>query len=155
MFVAGLVSAAAGGWFVLADHPFTGPAHYSDEFGMTLAEVDAFNPAISRAVVADSTRAGAVSLGWGMFVMVLAWLGVRRRHRWTVAALWAGGLPALTIAAFAEPLQFRRVEVGSVMAMAVLAVFVVGLVLAGRAVRLDPHAGATTGPSDRSTQLVS
>jgi hypothetical protein len=132
VFVAGAVSALTGAWFALADHPFTGPSQFSDEFGMRRAQLDAFNPSISSILVSDSARAGGVSIGWGVFVMVLAWLGLRRREKLALVALWAGGLPALTIAGLAEPVRFRTVEVGSVMSLAVLAVFVLGMALATR-----------------------
>jgi hypothetical protein len=135
VFMAGLLSAATGAWFVLGDHPFTGASQFSDEFGMTKAQIDAFNPAISKAVLADSARAGAVSLGWGMFVMVLAWLGLRNRHRLAFVALWAGGVPALLLSAVAEPMRFGTVEVGSVLSAVVLGVFLLGLLFAAPALR--------------------
>ena len=152
VFAAGLLSAATGAWFVVGDHPFTGPAQFSDEFGMTKAQMDTFNPDISEAVLADSARAGAVSLGWGIFVMVLAWLGLRNRQRWAFAALWAGGVPALLLSAVAEPVRFGTLEIGSVLSAGLLGVFVLGLLLAGPALRTpgaDSSAERPMGPLAR------
>jgi hypothetical protein len=132
ILVAGLTAVANGVWFILGDHPFDGAGGYSDELGMTKTEVDRFNTQISDWVLHVTDQVGAVSLGWGLFLMALAAPAIRQDQRWARRALWLGGAPTLIIAALGEFVQFGTLDVGTIISMTVLVLFLLGMFVGRR-----------------------
>ena len=127
--LAGLVAAVTGAWFIFGQHPFHRSDGFAKEFGMTQAQIDSFNPEISHWVIHVSDQVGAVSLGWGLFVMCLAAFGVRDGQRSAWLSLWLGGLPTLLFAAFGELSSFGTLDTGSILSLAVLGLFLAGMLL--------------------------
>jgi hypothetical protein len=128
----GLVSAATGVYFLVGNHPFHRAGEFAEEFGMTRAQVEAVNPEIAHWVMHVSDQVGAVSLGWGLFLVLLAAFGLRLGHRPSWLALWAAGLPTLLFAAFGEVTMFGHLDEGSLLSMGVLVLFLVGMLLPAR-----------------------
>lgn len=111
------------------DHPFNGANSMAEEFGMTRAEVDAFNPKLSAWMIHVSDQVGSTSLGWGLFLMALAWLGIRKGSRTAWWALWIGGTPTVAYSAFGEYIMFGTWDIGSLLSLGVLVIFLIGMVL--------------------------
>lgn len=126
----GLVSLGNLVWIVYGGLPYSGANGMAPNFGLTRAEVEAFSPRLAWWVVHHYQRLAEVSLGWGLFVLVLAWGGVRRGSRLAWIALAVGGLPTLLSATFRERLLFGQFDPGSLWSLAVLLPFVVALALA-------------------------
>ena len=129
IFLGGLTAAATGAWFIVGEHPFHRAGGYSKELGMTKAEVDGFNHEISHWVIHVSDQVGAVSLGWGLFLMTQAVLGIRRAQRSAWISLWVGGMPTLLFAAFGELSTFGTMDAGSILSLVVLLLFLFGMLL--------------------------
>ena len=125
----GLLALGNAAWIVAGGLPFSGPGGFAPNFGLTRAEVEAFNQELAWWAVHHYQRLAEVSLGWGLFVIVLAIGGVRRGQRTAWWALWLGATPTLLSAAFRERLLFGRFDPGSIMSLIVLALFLVGMLL--------------------------
>ncbi len=130
IFLAGFVAAASVlAIHIATDHPFNGANGYAEEFGMSRLQVDAFNPRLSDWMIHVSDQVGSVSLGWGLFLMSLAWLGIRRGQRMAWWVLWLGGTPTVFYSAFGEHLMFGTWDTGSMLSLIVLIIFLVGMLL--------------------------
>jgi hypothetical protein len=125
----GLLALGNAFWIVLAGLPFNGPGGFAQNFGMTRAEVEAFNPQLAWWTVHHYQRLAEVSLGWGLFVIALAAGGIRRGERLAWWALWVGATPTLLSAAFRERIIFGRFDPGSIASLIVLLLFLVGMLL--------------------------
>ena len=132
IFAGGLIAATTGAWFIVGEHPFHRAGGFAKEFGMTRAQVDGFNHEISDWVIHVSDQVGAVSLGWGLFLMTLAASGVRHGQRSAWLALWLGGTPTLVFAAFGELSAFGTLDTGSILSIVVLLLFLMGMLLPAR-----------------------
>ena len=129
----GLLALGNAAWIVAGGLPFSGPGGFAPNFGLTRAQVEAFNPELAWWTVHHYQRLAEVSLGWGLFVIVLAVGGIRRGQRLAWWALWLGATPTLLSAAFRERILFGRFDPGSIMSLVVLALFLVGMLLPVRA----------------------
>ena len=107
--IAGCAAALTGIWFIAGEHPFHRDG-YSEEMGMTKAQLQAINPQIVDWTMHVSDQVGSVSMGWGLFIVVLAWFGVRNGQKVAWYALWIGGAPTLLISSFGEITQFGAVR---------------------------------------------
>lgn len=130
IFLAGLASALVVLLIhIPTEHPFNGPDGYADEFGMTKAEVEAVNPHMAEWMIHVSDQVGSASLGWGLFLMSLAVLGIRKGHKVAWWALWIGATPTAAYSAFGEYVMFGTFDAGSLSSLAVLLVFLIGMLL--------------------------
>lgn len=126
--IAGCAAALTGIWFIAGEHPFHRDG-YSEEMGMTKAQLQAINPQIVDWTMHVSDQVGSVSMGWGLFIVVLAWFGVRNGQKVAWYALWIGGAPTLLISSFGEITQFGSLDTGSLLSIFVLALFLTGMLL--------------------------
>jgi hypothetical protein len=129
LFFAGVISVINGLWFVIGDHPFHREGGYSREFGMTEAQLNAINPQIADWGRHVSDQVGSVSFGWGMFIVVLAVLGILRAQKTAWVTLWLAGTPTLIYSTFGEFLHFGTFDEGSLYSMIVLVLFVTGMII--------------------------
>jgi hypothetical protein len=127
--IAGLISVLNGAWFVFGEHPFHRTGGYSREFGMTEAELNAINPLIADWGRHVSDQVGSVSIGWGLFIVILAIFGVLRRQKLAWLTLWIAGTPTIFYSALGEFIQFRTFDEGSLYSFIVLIFFLVGMLL--------------------------
>lgn len=125
----GLLALGNAVWIVAAGLPFNGPGGFASNFGLTRAQVEAFNPELAWWTVHHYQRLAELSVGWGLFVIVLAVGGIRRGQRLAWWALWLGATPTLLSAAFRERIVFGRFDPGSIMSLIVLGLFLVGMLL--------------------------
>lgn len=125
----GLLALGNVAWIVAGGLPFNGPGGFAANFGLTRAQVEAFNPELAWWTVHHYQRLAELSVGWGLFVIALAVGGVRRGQRLAWWALWLGATPTLLSAAFRERIVFGRFDPGSIMSLIVLALFLVGMLL--------------------------
>ena len=127
--IAGLLAALTGILFIVGDHPFHREGGFSEEMGMTKTEIEAFNPKIVDWTMHVSDQVGSVSMGWGLFIIVLSWFGIRRENKVAWYALWIAGTPTLFISSFGEIIQFGTFDVGSVLSIGVFILFMIGMLL--------------------------
>ena len=111
------------------EHPFNRPNGYAEEFGMTKAEIEAFNPEAAHWMIHVSDQVGSTSLGWGLFLIALALLGIRRGNKTALWALWIGGKPTAAYSAFHEYILFGTFDIGSLLSAMVLFIFLLGMLL--------------------------
>lgn len=126
VFVAGLVAALNGAWFIVGQHPFDDDG-YSEEVDLTREEAREVNPELEDWLLHVSDQTGSVTLGWGLFVMALAGLGLRTGQPYARPTLLLGGLPTLTFSAFGEYVQFGHLDTGTIISMGVLGLFLLGI----------------------------
>lgn len=128
IFVAGLVAGLNGAWFIVGQHPFD-DGGYSEEVDLTREEAREVNPELEDWLLHVSDQTGSVTLGWGLFVMAVAGLGLRTEQPYAWTILLVGGLPTLVISAFGEYVQFGHLDTGTILSMGVLGLFLLGLAL--------------------------
>lgn len=128
VFIAGLVAALNGAWFVIGEHPFDDDG-YSEEVNLTREEARDVDPQLEDWLLHVSDQTGSVTLGWGLFVMALAGLGLRTGQPYARPILLIGGLPTLVFSAFGEYVQFGHLDTGTLISMGVLALFLLGIAL--------------------------
>ncbi|MBI4306438.1 MAG: hypothetical protein HY678_08990 [Chloroflexi bacterium] len=124
----GLIAVATGVFFVVGDHPFYRDGGFSEEINMTRTEAEALNPLIVEWTMHVSDQVGTMSAAWGLFVIGLAWFGLRQGQRSAWIMLWVGGLPALLSASFSEYIMFGHMDEGSLLSTAVLVLFMAGMI---------------------------
>jgi hypothetical protein len=129
---AGLVSSVTGAWFIIGAHPFHRDNRFSEEFGMTEAQLNAFNPQIADWGRHVSDQVGSVSFGWGLFLITLALFGVLRGHKPSWIILWIAGIPTSLYSAFGEHIQFGTLDTGTLLSMFVFLLFLVGMLIPTR-----------------------
>lgn len=129
MIIAGLVAVLNGIWFIVGDHPFYLEKGYAKDFDMTESEVQQFNPQLAKWVMHVSDQVGSVSVGWGLFIITLAWVGIRHGRKWAWNTLWVGGTPTALYASFGELLMFGAMDFGSILSLVVLTIFLVAMLL--------------------------
>jgi hypothetical protein len=128
LLVVGSLSVGTGLWFVLDDFPFTGPDDYSAKFGM---RKDQMPPTVVASSLHAWDQVGFLSISYGMFVIALAWFGVRRGNPIAWIGLLLGGTPA----AIGGPIELRyNLETGDagggdVLVWLVLALFIAALAI--------------------------
>lgn len=79
--------------------------------------------------MAGDYRLGGMSMSLGLFMVGLAWLGVRRFNLASWIVLGIAGVPALAISAFGGFVQAGTFDVWSYLSAAALAVFVSGMAI--------------------------
>ncbi|MFQ5941341.1 MAG: hypothetical protein ACE5KA_06565 [Nitrososphaerales archaeon] len=70
-----------------------------------------------------------------MFIVSLAWLGIRKVNKNVWYALCIAGTPTLIIATFGESVQFGSLDIGSILSMLVFSIFIAGMILPARIFR--------------------
>jgi hypothetical protein len=131
LFVVGGLSVATGAWFVADDFPFTGPDDKSGKFGMTKGQIETFNPHIVSNTLHAWDQVGFLSISYGLFIIGIAHLGIRRGNPVTWVIGWLGGIPAQ----IGGPIELRyNLETGDagqgdVLVWLVLALFLVAMLL--------------------------
>lgn len=128
VFIAGFVAALNGAWFVAGQHPFDDDG-YSEEVDLTREEAREVTPELEDWHLHVSDQTGSVTVGWGLFVMALASLGLRTGQPYARPILLLGGLPTLTFSAFGEYVQFGHLNTGTVISIGVLELFLLGIAL--------------------------
>lgn len=76
-----------------------------------------------------SDQVGSVTVGWGLFVVAVAWLEYKRSDRSLQTVLVIGGLPTLLFSAFGEFIHFGTMDTGTMISMGVLTLFLIGILL--------------------------
>lgn len=137
VFLAGLAAALNGAWFIVGQHPFDDDG-YSEEVNLTREEARDVDPKLEDWLLHVSDQTGSVTLGWGLFVMALAGIGLRVGQPHARTILLIGGLPTLAFSAFGEYVQFGHMDTGTMISMAVLGLFLLGLALTYVGQRTDP-----------------
>jgi len=131
LMIVGGLSVGTGVWFVVDDFPFTGPNDRSGKYGMTKDEINQFNPFIVTQTLHAWDQVGFLSISYGLFVIGLAYLGIRRGQPIAWIALWLGGTPAQ----IGGPIELRyNLESGDagggdVLVWLVLALFLAGMII--------------------------
>lgn len=129
IFLAGLISAATGIWFIFGDHPFYHQDGMAEDFGMTEAQVHHFNPELANWAVHVSDQIGSLTTGWALFMMILAWFGIRRGHRFSWIAVLIAGMPTMFYSSLGEWIMFGKLDGGSPLAIVVFILFLCGMLL--------------------------
>lgn len=128
IFLAGLIAALNGAWFIAGEHPFDDDG-YSEEVDLTREEARDIGPELEDWLLHVSDQTGSVTLGWGLFVMAVAGFGLRTGQPYARPTLLIGGLPTLVFSAFGEYVQFGTLDTGTILSMGVLGLFLLGVAL--------------------------
>lgn len=126
VFLAGLAAGLNGAWFIVGQHPFD-DGGYSEEVDLTREEAREVNPHLEDWLLHVSDQTGSVTMGWGLFVMAVAALGLRNDQPHSRTILLIGGLPTLLVSAFGEYVQFGHFDTGTIISIGVLVAFLLGL----------------------------
>lgn len=129
LLFAGLVAALTGIWFIVGDFPFDSETGFSDKMNISKDDLVVFNPKILSWVIHTTDQVGSVSMGWGLFVIALAWFGVRKLKKFAWYALWIGGTPTLLISTLKEIMRYGILDTGSILNMVVFLLFIIGMLL--------------------------
>ena len=69
---------------------------------LTRAQVEAFSPKVAEWMLHISRQTGIMTLSWGIFVVLLAWFGLRRGDVLAWTALWLAGFTPLFLMGLGE-----------------------------------------------------
>ena len=130
LICSGLVAALTGVfWFILADFPFDNSTGYADKMEITRAELMETNPAIVAWAGQTVNQLGSVTMGWGLFIIALAWFGIRKSSKDAWYVLWMGGAPTLLYSSVKEIVRYGWTDTGSVLKLAAFLLFFLGMLL--------------------------
>lgn len=128
LIFAGIVSSGTGIWFIVGDFPFDRTG-FADKMDISKEELLATNPEIVMWATHTTNQLGSVSMGWGLFIIALAWLGIRKNNRYAWYALWVGGVPTLLYSAIKEIVRYGVLDTGSILNITAFLLFFLGMLL--------------------------
>ena len=129
VLLAGFLSLATGIWFLVDDHPFQREFNFLEEVGVSKAQLEELSPNLVPWAMHEVDTIGYMSMGWGLFVMILGWFGIRQVNKVAWWALLIGGAPPLFRGTIAEFVRVGEFDVGIIISSAVAVLYLVGLFL--------------------------
>ena len=87
------------------------------------------NPAIEAWAEQPANQLGSVTMGWGLFIIALAWTGIGKESKGAWYVLWIGGAPTALASSVQKIVRYGWSDSGSTLNLAALSLLCLGLLL--------------------------